>query len=386
MKMLLRLCVVAASVFSAASAQADLKIGVLISLTGYGAALGAPARNTVELLPTTLGGQKVEYIVADDTSDTTVATRQARRFVEELHVDAIIGTSITPTSLAVLPIVGASQTPLISLSGSGTIIVPQAGDKRWAFKLAPNESTMGERIFADIRARKFKTLAYVAFSNAYGESFVCEMNTLAGKYGVKVVADERYGGNDTSVTSQVLKILAARPDAVFIAAASSPAALPLLELKNRGYAGQVYLQQGVASADFLRLVGRNGDGALLPVAPVLVAEQLPDSNPVKKPGVEFTSKYEAKFGAGTRSLFGATLWDAYLLLDKAVPAALKVGQPGTAPFRTALRDSLEKGGTVVGTQAVFSLTETDHNGTDDRSQVLVKIDNGRWLLTPQAKE
>jgi len=290
MKMLLRLCVVAASVFSAASAQADLKVGVLISLTGYGAALGAPARNAVELLPTTLGGQKVEYIVADDTSDTTVATRQARRFVEELHVDAIIGTSITPTSLAVLPIVGASQTPLISLSGSGTIIVPQAGDKRWAFKLAPNESTMGERIFADIRARKFKTLAYVAFSNAYGESFVREMNTLAGKYGVKVVADERYGGNDTSVTSQVLKILAARPDAVFIAAASSPAALPLLELKNRGYAGQVYLQQGVASADFLRLVGRNGDGALLPVAPVLVAEQLPDSNPVKKPGVEFTSK------------------------------------------------------------------------------------------------
>jgi len=385
MKMLLRPCVVA-SVFSAASAQADLKVGVLISLTGYGAALGAPARNAVELLPTTLGGQKVEYIVADDTSDTTVATRQARRFVEELHVDAIIGTSITPTSLAVLPIVGASQTPLISLSGSGTIIVPQAGDKRWAFKLAPNESTMGERIFADIRARKFKTLAYVAFSNAYGESFVREMNTLAGKYGVKVVADERYGGNDTSVTSQVLKILAARPDAVFIAAASSPAALPLLELKNRGYAGQVYLQQGVASADFLRLVGRNGDGALLPVAPVLVAEQLPDSNPVKKPGVEFTSKYEAKFGAGTRSLFGATLWDAYLLLDKAVPAALKVGQPGTAPFRTALRDSLEKGGTVVGTQAVFSLTETDHNGTDDRSQVLVKIDNGRWLLTPQAKE
>ena len=382
MKMLLRLCVVAASVLSAASAQADLKVGVLISLTGYGAALGAPARNTVELLPTTLGGQKVEYIVADDTSDTTAAVRQARRFVEELHVDAIIGTSITPTSLAVLPVVGASQTPLISLSGSGTIIVPQAGDKRWAFKLAPNESTMGERIFADIRARKFKTLAYIAFLNAYGESFVREMNTLASKNGVKIVGDERYGGNDTSVTSQVLKIMASRPDAVFIAAASSPAALPLLELKNRGYGGQIYLQQGVASADFLRLVGRNGDGALLPVAPVLVAEQLPDSNPVKKPGVEFTSKYEAKYGAGSRSLFGATLWDAFLLLDKAVPAALKAGQPGTASFRTALRDSLERGGTVVGTQAVFSLTETDHNGTDDRSQVLVKIDKGHWVLVP----
>jgi branched-chain amino acid transport system substrate-binding protein len=157
---------------SALPAHADLKIGVLISLTGYGAALGAPARNTVELLPTTHGGQKVEYIVADDTSDTTVAVRQARRFVEELHVDAIIGTSITPTSLAVLPVVGASRTPLISLSGSGTIIGPQAGDKRWAFKLAPNESTMGERIFADIRSRKFKTHAFVAFANAYGESFV----------------------------------------------------------------------------------------------------------------------------------------------------------------------------------------------------------------------
>ena len=114
----------------------------------------------------------------------------------------------------------------------------------------------------------------------------------------------------------------------------------------------------------------------------LVAEQLPDSNPVKKAALEFTSKYESKYGGGTRSLFGGTLWDAVLLLDKAVPVALKAGQPGTASFRTALRDSLERGGAVVGTQAVFSITEADHNGTDARSQVLVKIDNGRWFLVP----
>ncbi len=365
---------------SAIGARADMTIGVVLSLTGNAASLGIPERNTVQLLPPTLGGEKVRYIVLDDASDPTSAVNQGRKLVAEEKVDAIIGPSITPTSLALLEVAGSTQTPLFSLAGSGSIVLPPEGNRRWAFKLAPNEPTMGEYIFDHMKAANQKTLGYIAFNTAFGESFVKEMDKLAATRGVKVVSDERYGATDTSVTSQVLKLMAANPDAVIIAASGTPAALPILELRKRGYKGQIYAQQGVANADFLRVGGRDLNGVLFPVSPVLVAEQLSAGDPIKKVAMDYVTRYEGKYGVGNRSLFGATLWDVYLLLDKAVPVALKKGQPGTPAFRTALRDAVETSSEVVGSQGVFHITEKDHNGTDRRAQVLVKIEDGKWLL------
>jgi len=367
------------------AAQAEVKVGVLLSLTGVGASLGIPEKNTVELLPPTLGGQAVRYIVLDDASDTVNATKHARRLIEEEKVDFFIGPSLTPTSLALVEVAGPAGTPVVSLAGSGAIVLPPEGNKRWAFKLAPNEPVMASYIFEHMRTAGQRTLGYIAFSTAFGESFVKEMNKLVGENGVKVVADERYAPNDLSVTSQVLKVMAANPDAVFIAASGTAGALPLIELKKRGYKGQVYMQQGIANADFLRVAGKDAEGMLFPVSPVLVAEQLPASNPVRAVALNYTSRYEARHGAGSRNLFGATVWDAYLLLDRAVPKALAKGQPGTAEFRTGLRDALEQSKDVVGAQGVFSLSERDHNGTDRRAQALVKVENGKWVLVTAAK-
>lgn len=379
MKHLARLAAACAVAF-ATTAQADITVGILLSQTGPAASLGIPERNTVEVLKPMLGGQKVKFVMLDDASDTTTAVKHAKKMVDEDKVDVILGPSITPTSLALLPVIGPGQTPMISLAGSGAVVLPLEGDRRWAFKLAPNESTMGEYIFDDMKAHGRKSLAYIAFGTAFGESFVKEMDKLAPKYDVKVVGNERYQPTDTSVTAQVLKVMGANPDAVLIAASGTPAALPVGELKKRGYKGQVYLQQGVANPDFLRVGGKDLDGSLFPVSPVLVAEQLPDANPVKKPAVEYVTAYEGKYGPGTRSLFGATLWDAWIVLDRAIPVALKGGQPGTQAFRTALRDVIEHSGEVVAAQGVFNITDKDHNGTDRRAQVLVRIENGKWVL------
>jgi branched-chain amino acid transport system substrate-binding protein len=197
---------------------------------------------------------------------------------------------------------------------------------------------------------------------------------------VKIVAVEKYAQTDQSTTAQVLKVMAANPDAVYIFSAGTPGALPHIELVKRGYKGLIYQTQGVANADFLRVGGRDLEGGLMTVAPVQVAEQLPDSNPVKKIGVDYVKRYEAKHGAASRSLFGATAWDAQRWLDAAIPVAMKKAKPGTPEFGLALRDAIEGLKEFVGAQGVFNLSDKDHNGVDSRSQVMVRIEGGQWKL------
>ena len=182
------------------------------------------------------------------------------------------------------------------------------------------------------------------------------------------------------MTGQVLKIVAANPDAVLIGAAGTPGATPQKELVARNYKGKIYQTHGVANPDFLRVVGKDGNGTVLPIGPMLVYEQLPDSNPLKKSAAEYITKYEAKYGKDSRSTFGGHAWDAYILLANAIPQALKKAQPGTKEFRAALRDALEGGKEVVATHGVYTMSAQDHNGLDNRARTMIKIDNGKWVL------
>ncbi len=361
-------------------ARADITIGATLSLTGPGSSLGIPEKQTMELIPETLAGHKVRTIILDDRSDPTQAVVNARKLTAEDKVDIIFGATLTPTSLAILDVIGPAETPTVSLSGSGSIIIPQEGNKRFAFKLAPNEPIQGARIFEHATSNGIGTMAYIAHATAFGESFTEEMQKVAGLRKVRTLAWERFNPTDTSVTPQVLKVLATNPDAVLIAASGTSAAAPVIELRQRGYRKMIYLNQGIANNDFLRVGGKSLEGAVFPVSPVLVAEQLSNDNPMKKVALEYVRLFEGKHGKGSRTLFGATAWDAWLIMAAAVPTALKAGQPGTAAFRRALRDTMERTQNFVGTQAVFTMSPTDHNGTDQRGQVLVRIENGGWKL------
>jgi branched-chain amino acid transport system substrate-binding protein len=228
-----------------------------------------------------------------------------------------------------------------------------------------------------MKANGVATLGYIGFADAYGDGWLTEIKRSAQTAGIKVVAEEKYNRNDPSVTGQVLKLIAAKPDAILIGAAGTPGATPAKELVARGYKGRIFQTHGVAKPDFLRVVGKDGNGEILPAGPMLVYEQLPDSNAVKKTAAEYVNKYEQKFG--TRTTFGGHLYDAYLLLAQAVPEALKKGKPGTKEFRAALRDALENSN-VVGTHGVFVMSATDHNGLDNRARVMVKIENDKWVL------
>lgn len=366
-------------------AAAQIKIGANVSLTGPAASLGIPAKNAIEIMPKEIAGQKVQFVILDDASDPTTAVRNGRKLIDEEKVDLIIGPSITPTSIAMLEVIGPSRTPMISLAGSQPIIVPQEGNRKWAFKMAPAEVIWANWVVDHMVSKGAKTLGMIVVANAFGESIAGVTARVARERGIKVIATEKYNTTDTSVTPQALNIIAAKPDAVFFAVFGTPGATPVIELRNRGYNGIYYLNQGIANPDFLRVAGKSANGALLPVSPVLVAEQLPDNDPIKKVALNFTTKYDNKYGAQNRSLFSATAWDAYLLLEKAMPEALKKAKPGTAEFRAALRDALEGVKDLVGTQGVFSMTPQDHSGADRRAAVMVEIRDNKWIYMPEKK-
>ena len=225
-----------------------------------------------------------------------------------------------------------------------------------------------------------KTAGFIGFADAYGEGWWNEFSKLAETRGIKVVANERYQRNDTSVTGQVLKLISARPDAILIAGSGTPAALPQKTLKERGYAGKIYQTHGVANNDFLRVCGKDCEGTFLPAGPVLVSEQLPNDHPVKKSAVAYVDAYEKAHGKGRVSTFGAHAWDTGVLLQAAIPVALKKAQPGTKEFRAALRDALEGVKNTPGAHGIFNMSASDHLGFDQRAAVMVQIRDGKWVL------
>ena len=364
------------------AARADITVGVTVSATGPAASLGIPEKNTVDLMPKTIAGQKINYIVLDDGSDTTKAVANTRKLITEDKVDVVLGSTITPNSLAMIDVVAENQVPMISMAASARIVEPVDAKRRWVFKTPQNDIMMSLAIATHMANNGVKTVGFIGFADAYGEGWYGEFAKVAALKGLQIVANERYARTDTAVTGQVLKIVAAKPDAVLVAGSGTPAALPQKTLKERGYTGKYYQTHGVANADFLRVGGKDVDDTFLPAGPVLVAEQLPATNPVRKSAQAYVAAYEAAHGKGSVSTFGAHAWDAGLLMTAALPAALKKAKPGTPEFRVALRDAIEQVKDLPGAHGIFSMSPTDHLGLDQRAYVMVKIQNGTWKYQP----
>ena len=362
---------------------AQIKVGVTVASTGPAASLGIPERNTVSLLPTEVAGQKVEYIVLDDGTDTTVAVRNMRKLITEDKVDVVIGTSVTPGSLAMVDVAGETKTPMISVAANARIVEPVEGAREWVFKTPQNDQLMAAALADAMEKQGVKTLGFIGFNDAYGDGWLDVMTKAAEAKGIKVTAVERYNRNDTSVTGQVLKLTSANPDGILIAGAGTPVALPQGEIINRGYKGTLYHTHGSANNDVLRVCGKECEGIILPAGPLLVADQLPDSNTVKASALEYKKLYEDKYGAGSINTFGGHMWDAALLVQDAIPRALESGaKPGTAEFRAALREALEKTSDVAASQGMFTMAADDHAGLDERARVMVKVVDGKWTYQP----
>jgi branched-chain amino acid transport system substrate-binding protein len=362
----------------APSAYAQIKVGVTISTTGPAAAIGAPTRNAMLLWPKEVAGQKVEYIILDDGSDTTSAVRNLRKLTAEEKVDIVVGPNTTPNALAMLDALAESQTPMVALAASASIVEPQDAKRAWAFKMPQNDTHMTTILTQHMADNGIKTVAFIGFADAYGEGWWREFSKLAEVRKLKIVANERFARTDTSVTGQVLKIMAAKPDAVLVAGSATPAVLPQKTLVERGYQGRIYQTHGIGTLEFLKVGGKDVEGTFFPTGPAVVAKQLPANNPVKKVALDFTRRYEAAYGEGTVTQFAADAWGAWMLIANAVPQALKTAKPGTVEFRTALRAALENTRELTVPQGVINMNARDHVGLDQRSRVMGRIQGGRF--------
>jgi len=365
-----------ACALAAGIANAEVTVGVTLGATGPGASLGVHYKNAFTLMPKTLGGQPVKYVILEDGSDATTAGKNARKLITEDHVDVVMGSNGVPSSLQIAQVAAETQTPFLCL----TPIAVKPEQYKWTFSVPqPTELMMGA-VAEHMKAHGVKTVGFIGFSDGWGDLMYKATESLGAKYGYKVVTNERYARADTSVTGQVLKIIAANPDAVVIGGSGTGGALPQIALVERGYKGRIYHNHGTVNAEFIKVGGRNVEGAIAPTGPLIVPEELPASNQVKATALDFTGRYEAAFGAGSRNAFAGYTNDAVMLLGAAIPEAVKKAKPGTPEFRAALRDALENVKNVVGTHGVYSPSPSNHNGLDERARVLVRVEKGQWRL------
>ncbi|CAM5783624.1 ABC transporter substrate-binding protein [Ottowia pentelensis] len=369
------------SATAALSAQAQIKVGVVLSTTGPASSLGIPERKTIELFPKEVAGQMIEYTILDDASDPTGAVKATRKLVSEDGVHLVIGATTTPSSLAMRDVVADAGVPQISIAAGRSIVFPVDEKRKWVFNTAPTTSLMASAVVQHMKKKGVKTAAYIGFDDAFGEDWATNFSEAAKAAGIEVVASERYSRAATSATGQTLHIKAAKPDAVMIGASGTAAALPERSFKQIGYTGTLYQSGGVGNPDFLRICGADCNGTVVAVAPGMVARQLPQDSPIKQSAMRFADTYEGVYGTKSITQFGANAWDSGVLFEHAVPVALKQAKPGdSAAFRKALRDALEGLKDVPAAGGIYTMTPDNHNGLNDLGVVLVKIVDGDWQL------
>src|SRR5215470_3979657 len=353
----------------------EINIGITIITTGPATALGIPERNALEWVPREIAGVPLKLIVLDDAGDPTTATTNARRFVVEQKADIIMGSSNTPATIAVSNVANEAGIPHIGLAPFP--ITPER--MKWSVTMPQPIPIMGKVLYEHMKAHNVKTVGYIGYSDSYGDLWFNDFKAQGTPMGLTLVDEERFARPDTSVTGQVLKLVAANPDAILVGASGTAAGLPQTELRERGYKGLIYQTHGAASMDFIRIAGKAAEGVIMASGPVMDPEDQPDSALTKKPGLALVTAYEAKYGPNSRSQFAGHSYDAFEVLKRVIPTALKTAKPGTPEFREAIRQALLSEREIPASQGVYNFTETDRYGLDDRSRILLTVKNGKYV-------
>ena len=376
MKNLKTLIATAVAALVTGAAQADITVGVSLPLTGPASGLGIPMKNQIALWPASIAGEKMKYIVLDDATDPTNGVKNARRFVTDEKVDLIIGSAATPVGIAMADVAMESQTPQLLATPAAL----PAGKDAWSFRLPQSNAVMSHAMVEHMKKQGVKTVGFLGYTDAYGEGWLKDFTPIAEKAGIKVIAAERFARTDTSVTAQALKLTSANPDAMLIVASGSGAAMPHMAVVERGFKGKIYQTHAAATRDLMRVGGKVVEGSYVVSGPVIAPEQLSDSHPSKKLAIDFVQKYEKVYGAGSRNQFAGHAYDAAIVMEKAIPMALKKAKPGTQEFRTALRDSIETMGRTNFAHGIMNWTKQDHWGYTNETGVIVKVVNSDWKV------
>jgi branched-chain amino acid transport system substrate-binding protein len=368
-------CVAMLAAAPALAQTSEITIGITTTTTGPAAALGIPERNALDFVPKEIGGVPLKVIVLDDGGDPATATTNARRFVTESKADIIMGSATTPPTIAVSNVANEAGIPHFGLAPFP--VTPERA--KWSVVMPQPVPIMGKVLYQHMKAHNIKTVGYIGYSDSYGDLWFNDLKAQGVPMGISIVDEERFARPDTSVTGQVLKLVAANPDAILVGASGTAAALPQTELRDRGYKGLIYQTHGAASMDFIRIAGKAAEGVIMASGPVMSPETQPDSALTKKPGLTLNTAYEAKYGPNSRSQFAGHSYDAFELLKRVIPVALKTAKPGTPEFREAIRQALLTEKDMAATQGVYNFTEKDRSGLDDRARIILTVKDGKYV-------
>jgi len=373
---LLAVVIAAGLAGASATAQAQIKFGAILSISGPAAAMGVGYKGAFDFLPSEIGGQKVEYIIRDDGTDASNAYTIAQKMISEDHIDAFIGPALTASDASVAPLANQAHVPMIAMAPYEY----DAAKQPYTFNNAQPLSLMVAVVFKHMEKQGVKNVGFIGFADGWGDQVLAATKTSAAAGGITILGDERYARTDTTVEAQALKLISLHPQAVMMGNSATPAALPVVALRHRGYKGPIYGNHGVVSPAFIKVGGAAVEGVVAVTSPAVVYDQLADGNVVKPVATAFMTDFTKKFGPQSVSPFAGYTYDAMLLLKNAVPIALKRGKPGTEPFRVALRDALEKTHGLVGVSGVYDMSPTNHNGQDQRAAALVEVKDGAWRV------
>lgn len=380
----LTMAVLMGTTLASGMAQADITVGFVTSLSGPGASIGTlydKGMNAAYAYRDEVDGQKIKLIRLDDGSDPAAAAQDARKLIQQEHVDAIIGTATAPSTSAMFAVANELKVPFIAISP--VKIDPPKDGKLWGVAVPQSPALMVKVIAKRMKRDGIKTAGFIGFSDAWGD-LVYNNAIAAEKEGVgpKITTNERFARTDTSVQAQALKVLATHPDALLDGGSATQAALPLITLRSMGFKGPFFGTPAMLNADFIRVGGKAAEGVQVSAGPVSVTSQLPDDHFSKKIGTEFHEIFHKVNGGDASDGFSGYGFDGWLILTSAMKQALKTAKPGTPEFHQAIMDGIYADKELAGVQAIYNFTPKSPYGTDERSLVVVKLVNGKWIYQP----
>jgi branched-chain amino acid transport system substrate-binding protein len=353
-----------------------INIGAVLDISGPSSSLGIPERDTLQMLTDQLNangginGRKIKLIILDNKSDETESVLAAKKLIDTEKVVAIIGSSASGTSLAMVDTVQKEGVPLISLATNSKIVEPVA-DRKWVFKMAQSDAIVAKNMIKYAQSKGAQKLALLTMNNAYGDGGKNALIKAAAENGMSIVYEDKFEATDKEMSAQLAKIKNSDAQAVLVWAIPPSASIVTRNYSELGLKIPMIHSHGIANQNFLDLAGAAANGIELPVGKIVVADQLPDTDPQKQVLMSYTKDFTAKFNTPP-STFGGHAWDAFHMLVNAIK------EGGTD--RAKIRDSLENTKNFVGISAVFNMSDKDHNGLDESCMVMVGVKDGKWIL------
>lgn len=373
---LMIVCVFAGVPASGARAADTIKVGSFLAVTGGASFLGDPEKKTLEMYVDAInadggiGGKPVELVLYDSGTSAKEALTFVKRLIEQDQVDVIVGGTTTGETMAVINEVEKAGVPFISLAGAGVIVDPV---KKWVFKTPHTDRLAVKKIFDDMKANGLTNVAVLSGSGGFDTSCRKNAQELAPEMGMTIVADESHGKGDTDMTPQLTKIKNTEGVQAFLYCGfGAPTSIVAKNVKQIGLAIPHYQTHGSASMKFIQGADGAAEGARLPVAALLVVDQLPDDHPQKEVAGAYRDAYEKKY-AESISTFGGHAYDGLFIAVQAIERA-----GGTD--KEKVRAEIENTKNFIGADGVFNMSATDHLGLDTSSFVMVEVKDGNWKL------